>query len=240
MSDKIARFLSVGRASGWGYGSGSGDGDGDGWGSGWGYGSGDGYGRVSGLGSGWGSGSGSGSGSGWGYGWGSGSGYGSGDGSGSGSGWGSGSLHSVNGQAVHYIDDLPTIITSVHGSIAQGGIVKFDFTLKPCYIARVGDCFAHGDTLHDAVRDATAKALEDEPVEERVARFRAAYPDYNKPVSCRELFDWHHILTGSCEAGRRQFCRDHDIDLDASYTVRYFIDITRDAYGGGVIKLLDD
>lgn len=168
---------------------------------------------------------------------GSGLGSGDGDGSGSGSGWGSGS---VNDQPVHYIDDVPTIITSIHGNIAKGGIVKQDFTLRPCYIARVGDCFAHGDTLRDAVRDAAEKALQAEPVEERVARFRAAYPDYNKPVPCRELFDWHHILTGSCEAGRRQFCRNHGIDLDASYTVRYFIDITRDAYGGDVIKLLDE
>lgn len=166
-------------------------------------------------------------------------------GSGCGWGWGLGSgsglgLGSVNDQPVHYIDDVPTIITSIHGNIAKGGIVKQDFTLRPCYIARVGDCFAHGDTLRDAVRDAAEKALQAEPVEERVARFRAAYPDYNKPVPCRELFDWHHILTGSCEAGRRQFCRNHGIDLDASYTVRYFIDITRDAYGGDVIKLLDD
>lgn len=184
--------------------------------------------------------SGSGSGYGYGYGYGDGNGSGYGDGNGYGNGYDDGSLHSVNGHAVHCIDGMPTVITSIHGNIAQGGIVKQDFTLKPYYIARVGDFFAHGDTLHDAVRDATEKALQAEPVEERVARFKAAYPDYNKPVSCRELFDWHHILTGSCEAGRRQFCRDHGIDLDASYTVRYFIDLTRDAYGGDVIKLLDD
>lgn len=200
LSDKIARFLSVG--------SGGGSGDGNGSGNGNGYGNG----------------------SGWGDGW--------GDGDGSGGGWGDGSLRSVNGQPVHYIDGVPTVIMSIHGNIAKGGIVKQDFTLQPCYIARVGDCFAHGDTMRDAVRDATEKALEDEPVEERVARFKAAYPDYSKPVPCRELFDWHHFLTGSCEAGRRQFCQDHGIDLDASYTVRYFIDITRDAFGGDVIKLL--
>lgn len=228
ISDKIARFLSVGwgdgDGDGWGYGSGSGRGDGSGEGSG--------YGSGYGSGDGWCDGSGDDSGDG--------SGYGSGDGRGNGFGCGRGSLHSVNGQAVHYIDGLPTVIISIHGNIAKGGIVKQDFTLQPCYIARVGDCFAHGDTLHDAVRDATAKALENEPVEERVTRFKAAFPDYNKTVPCRELFGWHHILTGSCEAGRRQFCKDHGIDLDASYTVRYFIDITREAFGGDVIRLLDD
>ena len=218
LSDKIARFIS----DGYGYGTGDGTGDGDGYGYGDGTGTGDGDG----------------------YGTGDGYGYGCGDGYGTGTGYGYGTgdglLRSVNGQPVHYIDNMPTIITAVRGNIAQGGIVKQDFTLRPCYIARVGECFAHGDTLHDAVRDATAKALQAEPIEERVARFKTAYPDFNKPVPCRELFDWHHVLTGSCEAGRRQFCRDHDIDLDASYTVRYFIDITREAFGGDVIKLLDD
>ena len=35
--------------------------------------------------------------------------------------------------------------------------------------------------------------------------------------------------------GRDEFCKDNDIDLDKKYTVRYFLSITKNAYGGSVI-----
>ena len=35
--------------------------------------------------------------------------------------------------------------------------------------------------------------------------------------------------------GRDEFCKAHGIDLEKKYTVRYFLDITKDSYGGEVI-----
>lgn len=180
---------------------------------------------------------GSGDGNGNGYGYGDGNGYGSGNGDGDGSG--SGSLVSVNGHHVHYIDDVPTIIFAVRGGFATGAMVQQDWSLKRCYIARVGDNFAHGNTLHEAMRDATAKALQDEPIERRIERFKEAFPDFTKPVPCSELFVWHNLLTGSCLAGRQQFATDHGIDIEhGSMTVCEFIRLTQDAYGGENIKKL--
>ena len=178
---------------------------------------------------------GSGDGSGYGYGYG----YGSGDGDGYGYGEGSGDIKSLNNQRVWYIDDIPTIIDRVYdNAYALGAIVNGDLTTEICYVARVGNSFAHGETLHDAVEAAEQKDLEDSPVEDRIARFVENHPDPDATHPCHELHAWHHTLTGSCKMGRDQFVKEHGLDMEADYSVRYFIEITASAYGGDVIRQL--
>ena len=222
LEDKIRKFLSIGYGSGYGYG------DGSGYGYGYGDGSGDGSGSGYGSGYGYGYGDGSGSGSGYGYGDGSGYGYGSGD--------GSGELKSYNHRKVYYIDDVPTLIDSVKGNVARGYMINRDKTLSACYVVKVGNCFAHGETMHAAHADALEKHMLDMAEEERIEMFIKEHPSLDDIFPCKDLFRWHNSLTGSCEFGRRQFCRDHGIDLDGEYSVRYFLDITKDAYGGEVIR----
>lgn len=232
LTDKIEVFLRPGDGSG--SGSGSGDVSGDVSGSGYG----DGYGDVSGSGSGSGSGYGSVSGSV--YGSGSVSGYGYGDVSGSGYGSGDGDgIKVYQGQPVYRIDNIPTLIDSVHETYAKGFILNSDLTLKPCYIARVGNSFAHGESLHQAHADAAAKELKELPVDKRIEKFWEAHCDTSKKYPARDLFDWHGILTGSCTMGRKQFCIEHNIDLDSDkFTVQQFIKLTCKAYGGHIILQL--
>lgn len=60
-------------------------------------------------------------------------------------------------------------------------------------------------------------------------------------MSNAELYKWHNVLTGSCEFGRNKFAREHDIDIEnGSMTVRDFIDLTKEAFGGQVIKQLKE
>ena len=199
---------------------------------------GDGYGDGDGYGSGYGYGDGSGDGDGDGYGDGSGDGDGDGYGDGDGSGYGYG-IPEFNGEKVWQIDSVATIIDHVHGNYAVGRILNSDFTLTPCYVAKVGDYFAHGDTLQQAFRDAEAKALENEPIEDRIKRFRQLYHDPDVKIPARELYDWHHVLTGSCETGRNTFARDHAIDIDSqSFTVREFVTLTCNSYGSQAILQL--
>ena len=203
------------------------------------YGSGDGYGSGYGRGDGYGSGYGRGYGSGYGRGDGYGSCYGSGDGYGRGDGYGDGSdVMSINGSIIHSIDDIITIIDSVHGSYARGRIVGSDLQMKRCYIAKCGNFFAHGETLRQAVADAKTKYKENRPLEDRIADFVTKFPTLQTNVSASELFDWHHILTGSCLMGRQEWCRDNNIDMTATYTVGKFIELTLNAYGGDAIREL--
>ena len=206
--------------------------NGDGDGSGYGYGDGDGYGY--GDGDGYGSGDGDGDGSGSGYG----DGYGDGDGSGYGYGDGDGEIKRYNGQDVYSIDGVLTLIDAVHGNYARGRIIQGDLTTRDCFIAKKGNYFAHGDTLKEAFDDVNDKFSEYLPIEERIALFNAEFPDREAPVSARRLFDWHHILTGSCLAGRMAFCRDKGINLDGMYSVNDFIRIVEGAYGWEIVKQL--
>lgn len=239
--EAIKQFLSVSNGFGFGsdygfgycfgFGSGSGDGSGYGLDSGSGYGFGYGYGCGGGSGYDGGSGSGCGDGGG---GSGSGSTYGSGDGSGDGSG-----IKMINGNTVYMIDVVPTLIDHVHGNIAKGRILSSDLTLNPCYVVKYGDLFAHGETLREAMRALNEKLFEDMPVEKRIKAFLKAFPGDGK-YSVKAFFDWHNRLTGSCEMGRKVFAREHEIDIEhGEMTVDEFIRLTRNAYGGEVIRELE-
>ena len=230
---KIKKFLSVGDGSSYGDGSSSGDGDGFGYGFGDGSSSGDGDGFGDGYGYGFGYGSGSGAGFG--------DGFGSGDGFGDGYGFGDG-ISCFNGKKVYWIDYTQTIINAVFGNYAKGYILNADLTLTPCYIAKTekGN-FAHGETLAEAIEAARKKDLDDMSDEERIDAFIDHFADIGKKHPAKDFFDWHHILTGSCEMGRKQFASDRGIDIDtAEYTVEEFIKMTENAYGREIIRQLKE
>ena len=191
-----------------------------------------------------GSGDGSGDGSGYGGSGGDGSGGygydGSGDGSGSGGyGYGYG-FRTLNGQLVDMIDEVPTILTRIIGSVAKGFIVRSDLSLTPTFVCKQGNTFAHGETLHKAREALLEKLFDDMPTEERIEAFCAEFkPGVKRPAM--DFFSWHHRLTGSCEQGRREFAWQHDVDIDRDeLTPEEFFAMTRDSYGGGIIRQTED
>ena len=238
--EAIEEFLkdSFGSGSGSGSGFGYGYGDDDGSGDGSGYGDDDGSGDGSGDGCGYGSGDGCGYGSGYG----DGSGYGYGDGSGFGSGFGFGDgVKTFCGKNVYLIDDVQTIIESVRGNVAKGYILQNDLTLIPCCVVKENNMFSHGSTLREAFEALQEKLYDDSTEEERIRKFREHFPDFSKKYPARELFVWHHVLTGSCKAGREAFCRDKGIDVDKDeFTIHEFIKLTENSYNGHVIKKLKE
>ena len=198
-----------------GYGNGSCSGDGSGNGSGSGYDDGDGYGD------------------------GIGSGYGYdisiGDVSGYGKGCGIGII-AINEMPIYMVDVVPTIIANVKGNVAKGWIVKSDLTLDLCYIAKKDNMFAHGKTIREAMKALDEKIFENLPEEERIEAFLEAVEDGPK-YPAKLFFDWHGMLTGSCQMGREVFIKNHGINLEHDkMTLRKFIKLTRDDYGGEVIK----
>lgn len=232
LEDRIKAFVSLNP----GCGSGDGSGDGSGYGYDSGEGCGDGYRNdyVSGDGNEYGCDFGCGPGCGSGYG-GFGDGFGDGDDDGDDYG-----VKEVNGDTVYIVDIVPTIIKSVRDNIAQGFILQRDLTLKPCYIVKEQNMFAHGDTLHDAFTALQEKLYDDSTEEERIEAFRKKFPEYDTLYPNRDLFAYHHVLTGSCRMGRESFCKDRGIDLDGNTTVREFVELTKDSYGGDVICKLPE
>lgn len=240
LEEKIKKFLAVDV----GYGDG--------------YGSGDGYGKGSGGGcSGNGDGDGDGSGDGMGYGSDSGLGHGSnystygtyddgndcGSGSlyctGSGKGYGDG-IKEINGKEIYMVDDIPTIFKSIRNNIAKGFIVKNDLQFEPCYIVKENNQFAHGFTLKDAFMSLQEKLYDDSTEEERIETFKKQFPEYDVKYNNRDLFVYYHVLTGSCRMGREAFMSNKGLSLDDKTSVREFVKLTQDAYGGDIIKKLPE
>lgn len=226
LDEKIAMFLAIGCGYGDGYRYGYSSGEGEGICFDIGFSEGDGMG----------------SGDGWGGGGDCGDGYGCGDGLGEGEGRGCDYGHGIkefNGKRVYDVDGRQTLIYSVHENYAHGAILVRDLTLKPCYIAKVNDCFAHGETLQEAREAALEKSFQEISEEQRIDAFLAAHPDKDRKYSYDDLFRWHNILTGSCEMGRREFCKERGITEKDSFTIKEFCEITKDAYGGNIIKQLE-
>ena len=153
-------------------------------------------------------------------------------------GVGNENIKSINDNIVDYVDSIPTIITQVHGNIARGYIVNTFLDLRPCFIAKAGNSFAHGETIKEALSDASEKEMKRLPLEDRIEMFKEVFGDLDSEHAGIEFYNWHHTLTGSCRIGRDEFCKDNNIDLEKKYTVRYFLDITKESYGSDVIKLI--
>ena len=159
------------------------------------------------------------------------------DGYGDGSGYGYGSgLKSLNGQPVDMIDGVPTILTRIIGNVAKGFIVGPDFSLAQTFVCKHGNTFAHGETLHKAREALLEKLFDDMPTEERIAAFCKEFkPGVKRPAM--DFFSWHHRLTGSCEQGRREFARQHDVDIDSDELMpEEFFALTRNSYGSSIIR----
>ena len=105
----------------------------------------------------------------------------------------------------------------------------------------MGNCFAHGDTAHQAAQDANNKYLQGIPEEERIKAFIESYPNRSEKYPASDLFEWHNILTGSCRMGRENFCNERGINIEEdSFTIEEFIQLTENSYGGNIIKKLKD
>lgn len=191
---------------------------------------------------------GDGSGNGDGYGNGCGDGYGRGSGFGDGyafcNGYGfenciDNGIKIFDGRTIEMIDGVQTIIDRAHGRFARGWILGEDLNLSPCCVVRNEDGLAaHGETMREAMSALTYKEIQNMTPEERVADFMACHT-INTKYPARDLFEWHHHLTGSCLEGRKAFCRDHRIEIDHDeFTPQEFVNLTRESYGYQVIELL--
>ena len=213
-----------------------GDGSGYGSGHGSGYGSGHGSGYGNGYGGGYGYGSGYGDGSGYGCGYGSGSNFGLG--SGRGGGWDD-CIDYFNDEKVITIDGLQTIINHIKGNVAKGGILNGDFTTTPCFVVKGNGYFAHGETVREAFNALQSKIFENMDPEEAIESFMEKF-EKNKKYPCKDFYEWHHYLTGSCEMGRKSFMQNKEITFDDSFTVDEFIEICENDYGSEIIKQLKE
>lgn len=148
-------------------------------------------------------------------------------------------IKNINGHNVYNVDDTPTIFTHIRGNVAKGYILEHNVIFKPCYIVKGNGYFAHGETLQEAQDALEEKIFDDMDIDEKIELFKEKFPDVNKKYPVKNFYQWHNILTGSCEMGRKSFAKNHNIDIDNDVmTVKEFIKLTENAYCGDVIREL--
>ena len=188
---------------------------------------------------------GSGSGNGSGDGSGDGAGYGDGDGDGYGYGYGSGIKAIITQGHIYYgylIDNVYTFVESVdlQRRILAGFTLDSDLTTTKCVVVKEGNTFAHGKDLHEAYEALREKMYDDSTEDERLNAFTEHFPEFEGKYPNTELFIWHHILTGSCLFGRKEFAKSRSIDLDDTMSIAEFITLTENAYNGRIIRRLKE
>ena len=89
------------------------------------------------------------------------------------------------------------------------------------------------------IRICFKKKLYDNSTEkERIEAFVKKFPEYDKEYDNKDLFYYHHILTGSCKIGRETFISNKGLSLDDKTTIREFVELTQYEYGGNIIRKL--
>lgn len=159
-----------------------------------------------------------------------------GNGYGNSNGYGYG-IKTINGMDVVKIDNIPTAIKKIRGNIAFGYVFE-KMQLKPCYVVKQDGLFAHGKTVREAFVALQEKLFDNMTVDERINAFLKEIKSDTK-YPAKTFYEWHHRLTGSCEFGRNQFIKNHNIKLDQLMTVEEFIELTKNDYGGEIIKKLE-
>ena len=165
-----------------------------------------------------------------------GSGIGTGIGNGIGYGSGSGVFSSFNGWNVYNIDDTATIIINVRGNVASAFIINEDLTLTPCYVVKVGNSFAHGASVKKAFKDAQNKHLALLSDDDKIKMFMVKFPNLNIRYEASVFYEWHNILTGSCEMGRKNFMSNKGVSMTDLFTPLEFLELTKDEYNNSIIN----
>jgi hypothetical protein len=124
---------------------------------------------------------------------------------------------------------------SIKKDIALIEIINKDLTTTKTFLAKDGNFFAHGKSIKEAADAAYKKKIINMDVESKINLFVKKF-NFNSVQSNKTFFNWHHTLTGSCYQGRIRFVEEKDIDLNKSMSTKEFLELTKNEYGGDIIK----
>jgi len=137
-------------------------------------------------------------------------------------------------RAIRHIDGSTMIVTStkqqggatvMRARYFKGGEVG---SMPKCYIAQIGEYYAHGDTIKQALSDARFKHLQATMDTSGVVEEIKTAGHFT-----RETF---RILTGACASGTERFLSDHGLADKETLSIAETVRVTRCSYGGDVIS----
>jgi hypothetical protein len=98
-----------------------------------------------------------------------------------------------------------------------------EFGNKPnSFVAKIGNKFAHGETIEAAIKDLRFKISD---------RDTTKYSSWELDTikSTDDMIEAYMTITGACSMGTKQFC--DTLQLKDEYSVAQIIDLTKDKYG---------
>jgi len=126
------------------------------------------------------------------------------------------------------------------GNLAKGFILNQDLTTTPCYVVKRNNMFAHGKSAKEAQEALQKKIFANMDTDDKIRVFVDTFEN-GKKYQAKDFYEWHNKLTGSCEMGRNAFVKNNGIDLENGlYTVKEFIEITKNDFGGEIIERLEE
>ncbi|MFV0627004.1 MAG: hypothetical protein ACK5N8_06630 [Alphaproteobacteria bacterium] len=141
----------------------------------------------------------------------------------------------IFGMEVIYIDKVPTLIKSIKKGIIKGFILNDNMTTEECFVSSFNGFTAHGKTIKESSDSAMAKFFANMHIDEKIKEFKNIFKK-NKKYKGQDFFNWHFILTGSCEQGRENFVKNKSIDLQKGFTPLEFLEICKNNYGSDILR----
>jgi hypothetical protein len=126
-----------------------------------------------------------------------------------------------------YADD---ILTHVKRKKKVGNYDYYVGKIKGMDVIFDGEHYAHCKNIEDGINQLAFKTEADRGAEQ----YRGI--DMDEPIPFGDAKVMYRVITGACEQGTQRFI-DSLGELKESYTVREIIEMTKNAYGGGVFRM---
>jgi len=151
-------------------------------------------------------------------------------------------LKTYKGQRIYEIDGIPCVFKSINKSLlfAKVAVINSkDLSSSLQFVFKFNNFFAHGGSLKQAKSDAEAKYYSQLDFPARIKEFNSTFKQGVK-YNAQLFYNWHTTLTGSCSSGKARWVKERGFDLKSKITIEEFVNLTKDSYGGNVIKQLKD
>lgn len=150
-------------------------------------------------------------------------------------------IKSYSGNPVYYINDVPTIIHSLHNGVyTRISTINNDLTLSESYAVMVGGHIEKGKNLHEAYKEAFWESLKIKTINERIQTFIETYPDPNTEIYGYDFLRWNMVLTDVCLRGSIKYAEKNNIDLNKQYPIKFLIKFAEKAVNSQIIQKVID
>jgi hypothetical protein len=151
------------------------------------------------------------------------------------------SIMSFNGNKVYVIDGYVLYFTNIHKPWASAKIIKNDLTTQDCYVGKINNHIAVGNSLHDVLNELRNKIMQSGNNDYDIAlSFVYAHPEYEKEYDWEEMVFWHSLSEFSCQDGRKRFSENAHKSYGSTATPKELISFMKQSRAHNIAKKMEE